>query len=299
MTVGFSIQSEALIKQDKILLAGHKNLTDFLDFLKGHGVNSIEIRKLARSLEKKDYEAINRSVQMIWDMGFTITVHGDTEGEFNSGETFLEVYPTMAYILENYRDYQEYLTMTLHALQSDCATGLGTAELEEQTLIMLRDWIRFIEVEQLPIRFALENNRKKDSKADPGNSCENVLKMVEEIDSPHLGICWDMGHYYANVASSNDAIVADEKLPSEEFLRRVIHTHIHGTGKNGRTHFPIVESNHLAVEAYLAALGQCGYKGTYNLELSFKRYEVKMPVVEKVLASIEKLKLHEQILTVS
>src|SRR5699024_11837329 len=49
------------------------------------------------------------------------------------------------------------------------------------------------------IYFALENNRSKETAIDPGNSCKEVLEMVKAIDSPHLGICWDMGHLYSNL----------------------------------------------------------------------------------------------------
>jgi len=294
MTIGFSIQNPAFSGGREDLLAGHESLEAFLVALNARGVQSIEIRKLASVIDEETYEAINRSVQMIWDMGMEVTIHGEITKDRAHAQTFSELYPSMAYILEHFRKYQDGLVMTLHALQEERGKTAFTAdELAQQTVSILRNWTEIVEKENLPICFALENNRSKEKKVDPGNACRNVLAMVEQVDSPKLGICWDMSHYHSNLILGTEADRKLGDLPPAAFLERAVHTHIHGLTDSGKTHFPITDAFILPLEAYLNALQKAGYEGVHNLELTFNRFEKDLPVAENVFLSIERLQAYE------
>lgn len=290
MKVGFSIKDPVFKDPDNEQLAGYHTLEEFVESLKSNGVNSIEIRKLSRRLEDDTYNAYNGSIQKIWDMGLEITVHGDLTGDF-SGEKFVDEYPAMKYILENFQKYQSNLVITLHALQEKRAEStFSSEELKDQTINLLKDWTQKVESENLPIYFALENNRNKEKSVDPGNSCEAVVEMVTKVNSPHLGICWDMGHLYSNLMTESELNMKMDDLPSNEFLEKVIHTHIHGLNSVGRTHFPLTEEYTLPIEDYVTALKKHNYEGVYNLELSFERFEEGIPVIERVYNSLSRLK---------
>src|SRR5690625_3045635 len=116
MKVGFSLKDIVFRENDREQLVTYETLDTLLVDLKKFGVNSIEIRKLVRQLDNDVSEKLNQSVQKIWDLGMEITVHGDLTGDIK-GSKFEEVYPSMKYILENFRRYQEKLVVTLHALQ--------------------------------------------------------------------------------------------------------------------------------------------------------------------------------------
>lgn len=290
MNIGCSIQSPAFRENHHIYLAQNKSLDLFLEKLKNDGVTSIEIRKLDRVIDEETYHAYNQSIQKIWDMGLTITIHGDLTGDLE-GSSFKEIYPSMTYILENYAKYQDQLVITLHALsEKNQPNHASVEELKQNTIDRLSDWTKIIETEKLPIYLALENNRSKEKAIDPGNSCKVVVEMVEAVNNPHVGICWDMGHLYSNLIEGKELQMELNDLPSKKFLEKVYHTHIHALNDAGKTHFPLTQDFDLPIEDYVSALYGVDYQGVLNLELSFDRYEQEMPVNENILISVEKLK---------
>ncbi|MDB5085353.1 MAG: sugar phosphate isomerase/epimerase, partial [Bacilli bacterium] len=136
-------------------------------------------------------------------------------------------------------------------------------------------------------------NRKKPAAVDPGDTCAGVLQMIDEINSPFVGITWDMGHYYSNLVSAGYVpALQDEQLdplPPLSFLDKTIHTHIHGLGEQG-THCPLTHHESLPLESYVRALKDSGYTGIYNLELQFNRFPDQNQLVEDALSSIERLR---------
>ena len=116
-----------------------------------------------------------------------------------------------------------------------------------------------------PFRFALEINKSK-AKVDPSFTWEGVSSIVEEIDHPALGICWDFGH-----AHYNHRIGSISAEPPETFLRRVIHTHIHDLSPEDITHWPLCEGV-VPLARNCELLHDAGYQGVYNLELDPPRY---------------------------
>lgn len=295
--IGFSLPYACLgnkssgERQHKLLLQ-YGSLKNILHHLKQAGVTSVEIRALSR---KANSTQIQNSIQMIWEMGFSLTIHGALEGNF-TGQHFVEVYPSMEYILSHFSRYQSELMITVHALQDiaspekkpDAVIG----RLAERTIHQLAEWSAIIASEQLPIRFALELNRYKPPVIDPGSSIEGVLQMVEAIHQSNVGICWDMGHYYSNILTQyNQPSPPDswvKVLPPDPFLQRVIHTHIHGLHGKDDTHFPLTAKPSLPLEHYIQSLQRARFQGVYNLELSCHQWSADC-IEEGILSSIERL----------
>lgn len=288
--IGVSIQNLAFRENNKELLAQHDSFEKYILALKTKGTDSIEIRKLSREVNEVDYDAVNTSIQKIWNAGMQITIHGDLTGDF-TGDSFSDIYPSMSYVLEHFQKYQSKIVMTLHALQEPSKSSEKSQdELKEHTIDMLKEWTLIVETENLPIYFALENNRNKKKSIDPGNSCKVVTEMVQRVNSKHLGICWDMGHLYSNLICETELDMQLGDLPQDDFLRKVYHTHIHGLNSLGRTHFPLTKNYDLPLELYVKALMEVGYKGIYNLELSFERFPSGTKVAKEVQLSIKNLK---------
>ncbi|TBL75644.1 sugar phosphate isomerase/epimerase family protein [Paenibacillus thalictri] len=291
MKLGFSIQSPVFLgktsrETTNDLIAHYDKVEQLLDALKTAGVSSIEVRILPRGADPASYQDV---IQAIWDAGLSLSVHGHVAGE-HPGSGFVEVYPSMAYILKHFHKYQNDINMTLHAFEAK--TG-SEDELHRETVRLLRSWAAIVDAEQLPLQFALENNRKKSSKVDPGDSIGGVVRMVEETDHPRVGICFDMGHYYSNLLNEHGMKLPPEQimedLPMERFLNRAFHTHIHGLGATG-THNPLTLPKSLPLEHYVNALKQAGYRGIYNLELTLDKFDKELSLSEHVLASVRRLK---------
>ncbi|WP_240418859.1 sugar phosphate isomerase/epimerase family protein [Paenibacillus periandrae] len=289
--LGFSIQAPVFLgkaSKDSTndLIAHYDNVEKLLDALKTAGVGSIEVRILPRGADESAYREV---IQLIWNAGLQISIHGHVAGDF-AGSRFAEIYPSMSYVLTNYPKYQTGLTMALHAF--DAKTGVEE-ELHQQTVKLLHEWVAIIDAEQLPLRIAVENNRKKSSKVDPGDSIDGVLRIVEEVNSPHVGITWDMGHFYSNLMDTHGLKLPPEtyleQLPPDAFLEKVIHTHIHGLGATG-THNPLTDRRSLPLELYVNALQRVRYSGLYNLELTMNKFDQDQSLGEHVLASVRRLK---------
>ena len=101
-----------------------------------------------------------------------------------------------------------------------------------------------------------------------------------------------MGHYYSNILLKYEFEDPPKKqilrLPSDDFLAKVWHTHIHGIGVTG-THNPLTNYESLPLEFYVKALRESGYSGIYNLELDSKRFSSDVPLPESIYSSIARL----------
>jgi len=121
-----------------------------------------------------------------------------------------------------------------------------------------RDFCAWLLESYPELRFALENNNPTESNVIKiGVTREEVLKLVTEISSPRLGICWDMGHDH--LAHREDAL-------APEWLERIIHVHIHDVDAHENDHFPLVYGK-VPHAKWLGALHRVGMKGIVTLEL--------------------------------
>ncbi|MEA1985755.1 MAG: sugar phosphate isomerase/epimerase family protein [Euryarchaeota archaeon] len=103
---------------------------------------------------------------------------------------------------------------------------------------------------------------------DPGNLCCNageLLKAVHEVDSPHLGITFDVGH--ANLTMRGDPVSLRHFAKS--IADEVVHVHLHDNNGqwtsdySGDVH---MAPGHGSVD-YSVLSELVGYDGIYNLEV--------------------------------
>lgn len=214
--------------------------------LRARGVESVELRTVRADCDPAE---VKRAADAVWDAGISITVHG----QLKSAETAVQdVFAPLTDLLAGLR--QDRLTVTVHPIVGDNVGAMKALS-------------SHIEAHALPVRIALENNRLLPDKTE-GDSTALVLETVKAVDSPHVGICFDMGHYmyYLGKNRPGEGIL----LPDKAFLKRVIHTHIHAM--NGlKTHFPL-DTHELPLDVLLPALAH-EYFGVYNIELEFSRFE--------------------------
>ncbi len=234
-----------------------------LSALKAEGVRSIELRTVRARHCASD---VRRVAEFLWDDGFSISVHGDVKTEENAvGELF----QPLEELLKDLR--QPSVNITVHPIVGD-------------NVKMLSAIADHIEKHNLPVTVALENNRLMPDKTE-GDSAAYVLETVQKVGRATIGICWDMGHYmYWWKKSHGDEPV---RLPDEAFLKRVIHTHIHGLS-GLKTHFPL-DSHALPLKEFLDGVSY-KYFGLYNIELEYSRFQDLRPLIPSLISSVRELK---------
>lgn len=257
----------------KALLNAYGGITSLLADLKNRGIGSIEVRTLAPDSAP---EEIALCLAPVVAAGMYFSIH-TALSESVSAAHFFESFRAAT---ERMPQGQSSVCLVVHML----GNALAAKENRAATVIQLKKWAKYALQENLPVRFALENSRKKGVEPIAGE-CASVLSAVEEIDLENVGICFDFGHFYYNSLNKKEEM---RELPTDSFAKRVIHTHIHGLYENN-THFPLTGEN-LPLEAYCYALHQNGYRGIYHLEPEFERSFGKFDLVKGINESVEHLK---------
>ena len=227
-----------------------------------HGVRSIELRTVTAGARPID---VLRVANLLWDYGFQITVHSSAR---SAESAVADVFGPLSNLLTCLR--QRELVITVHPVADD-------------NILMLKSLSDHIINQRYPVRIALENNRKMPD-GSVGNSLMLVLDAVNQVNRKNIGICFDMGHYAWYTENFTDS---PNTPPPEEFLSRVIHTHIH-VCNDGTTHYPLEEWRE-PISLYIDALG-VKYLGVYNIELDPKRFLCRWSATEAYLLSADTLK---------
>lgn len=278
MKIGLSLSPEILLEKpknagEKILLDTFKGVAGLLWEIKSRGITYIELRSI---IPEDDQYQVMQIINRIWSAGLKVSIHGKlTKGGIHT--SFEDFYPPLHKALKLFPNYQKDLNIVVHAFTSPESS---IEELTQMSVDTLNRWISMLEND--PVKLAVEINRKKEGRNDPCTNWDGVLEIVNNIDYPNIGICWDMGHVYYNILNG---FMIDEV--DGDFINKVIHTHIHGLGEKG-THCTITPDESLPLEKYLGTLKKSGYKGIYNLEFSFEKFPVDTLITE-FIDSIEKL----------
>ncbi len=203
---------------------------------------NITFAELRTVRKHSDPHGVANAVQRLHSHGITATIHGTLD----NADEFFAPYRELLCL-----DLQPSYNITVHPV-SDL----------EKTVELLRAICDRIDEKGYPFFITLENQRITDNK--PFGLCEEIAAVVDKVQSPHLGICFDFGHQLSNERKGMSDPV------SGRFLSRVRHTHIHSFYE-GRTHFPL-DCGEAALEENLTALLENRFDGVLSLELSPDRY---------------------------
>ena len=267
MRLGISLSPALLLgrpetEAQKRMLADSGGVLGLLRYLRGAGAESIELRTVTPQTDPM--EALH-AAEIVWDAGMKITVHGAVRAPETAEKDILS---PISEILKSGR--QESVTVTFHGLSGEEETVSALRSLNEKT-------------KHLPVKLALENNRDR-----PGAgycvSPERALAALEKAEADGIGICWDWGHDGWNLETYGER---QEPL-SERFLRRVIHTHIHGIYEH-TTHFPL-RGNHKYAAQWMELLEKNGYNGLYHVELEAERFFGRFDLTWNYIDALEYLR---------
>lgn len=244
--------------------------------LREAGVSSLELRSVHTGTPR---ELALEAYRQAAGSGFAVTVHGVLP-TFEDGLPVEKDLAAIDAVAEVACAEGTRLVVTVHTYSGTDRACADHARATEDALRRLLSRPG----SAASVRFALELSRDKDGMIDPSTSYERLAEMVGQFTTERVGICWDFGHNYANIARK-----CCDELPPDEFLRYVIHTHIHDLGDNGKTHCPLRRENQL-LERQVSLLRGHGYSGPLNLELSPGRFpEARAQWRELLFGSIRRL----------
>ncbi len=242
----------------------------FLGYLENHGISCIELRNRQVDMKSEDMDIV---LKQLSKYNFSITFHGDLPVCRNI------INPNLFFPwIKTYSDlFLCRTTVTLHTFN-----GYDNTEIYKyRTINFIKQLNDLILDRDYPVNLALENQRSKGLN-DPGLSLTDLVDIVKSIDSSILGICWDMGHSYANLLTDKNLY---PRLADNSFVEKIIHTHIHDLGPDGRTHW-FFKENKVPIKEYITLLNETGYNGIYNLELSFDRFSDEKNISKMVQNTI-------------
>jgi sugar phosphate isomerase/epimerase len=280
--IGISIPWDYLsgnfLTEDATIIAQYFESPEaFLAFIMDLNVTHIELRNRQPDISPKEMKVV---FALLRDRNLQITIHGDNLPP-GSIWTIHDIFPWLGSLNREDYIFSNHLVITLHSYR-----GQGSlSDLKMKTINFIKNLSDQITELQLPINLALENQRSK-GYIDPGTSYIGVVNMCQEINRNNVGICWDMGHCFANYVQDSQTFPIH---PPTEFLKSTTHTHIHDLGPDGKTHW-FFKENKVPLPEYVKNLKAIGYNGIYNLELSFDRFAKEENIPELIIDSIIKLK---------
>lgn len=138
----------------------------------------------------------------------------------------------------------------------------------EDNIAVLKKLIPY--AEQYGIKLLYENIGRREIEHFYSITAEDVIDVVDSVDSPYLGVCWDVGH-----ANMHDL---DQYAEITKLGKRIDGLHIHdnfGTRTiedNGKVIFGDVHTVplfcNLDFDPVMRALIDIGYKGAFNFEVT-------------------------------
>ena len=107
------------------------------------------------------------------------------------------------------------------------------------------------------VGIAIENLFPVPGRIDYAYTTEELLALLQRLNDPVFGICWDFGH--ANNAG------LDHEQALEEIAPYLKVTHVHDNKRRGDDHFPPYFGN-IPWEKVMTKLKEIGYGGSFNFE---------------------------------
>lgn len=277
MRVGLTLPVDYLIGTNagdgaKAFAGAFGNPERCLSELRAHGVGSIELQGVGPKSRAAD---LLDAARCVIGSGMALTVHGYLPGDTQRSlfeDADAPLLPAMEFLKTAGKD----TVMVVHAHADPAVDWSALTASSAQALERLAGDIGRYD---LPIAVALEINRYHGVDT-PGATYDGLLEIAERAEAWKPGFCWDLGHTLSSAMQ--------HKLPAtppDDFIAKVIHTHIHGVLPDGETHQPLTGPvpGH---DDGLRRLASAGYAGICNLELYPWRWASEDKVRAGVLGSV-------------
>jgi sugar phosphate isomerase/epimerase len=186
---------------------------------------------------RQDWSEVIRGYR---DRGLVISVHGPLTPEFSPkawkdqpAETIRRYQPVLGQLAEIASD-QGGVTLILHAV-ADRDASLGGNEIATARFLSAIAEECMAQDDSISIALELRAFRH-DRPSAAATSRESVQRVLDMVDAPQVGLCWDIAHDL----ESHLALGEMWSTPPDSFLERIIHLHVHDLGPEGEPHYPPV-----------------------------------------------------------
>jgi len=259
MKIGISVPFDYFTDapQSKNALILHRKIGDFSCFLAKLHDCEVDFIELRGVIYNTSDDIINDICHRLWKDGFSLSIHTSLPEEVIDENSSLN-FTFLKQIINQINNFQEKMILVVHSYAEKSYRYSGLLEKSACNINIIAETL---EREKLPINFAVELNRGAIDDA-PGTTYDGLLQLNNRINSEKVGFCWDFGHAYSNMLKNTIPL-----NPPQDFIKKVIHTHIHGVDKNDITHCPLDETN-LPLVDYIEPLIKARYNGIYNLEIN-------------------------------
>ena len=224
----------------------------FLHMLGERGVGSVELRTVRTDADPLEVKAL---AQIIRGRGMNVTVHAETRSVESAAEDVF--FPLRAMLASS----DEKLNVTVHPVDGDNTAMLRSLSEAAREMAGDRVTVALENMRHDPTvgEIVLPDGKPEIAVGDCAMLVLDAVRGAREAGCDNVGICFDMGHYYYY----SHKFGAPE-VPCAEFMKYVVHTHIHAVTTKLRTHFPL-GGYALTLAEYAAAMD--GYRGIWNLEV--------------------------------
>jgi sugar phosphate isomerase/epimerase len=184
---------------------------------------------------RPDWEQVIRGYR---DRSLWLSIHGPLTPEFSPLQwrdeperTRRRYQPILDQVSELAQE-QGATTLVLHALTDPSRT---LEQNERDTAAFLCEISNELGRRSGDVTVAIELRAFRDSRSTAaGTTRESVRRVVEQVNHPGVGICWDLAHDL----ESRIALGLGWEEPDTVFLSRVRHLHLHDLGPNDEPHYP-------------------------------------------------------------
>ncbi len=227
-----------------------------LPYLAGLGVGAIELGDVRG---RTDAAAVTQALQVVHDAGLEPHAHLWLPRDFDPSRPPAPLVATVRGLAASGpgRRRQQLAACAVHGHHRDTPDAAAASV---RDLRALDPWLR-----ERGARAALEVCRFKPDGPIGGTYAE--VTELARAAGDELGITWDLGHTTWNHHAGHDDL-----WPSEHFLARVRHVHVHAVGANGRTHFALGHGQ-APLAGFVERLLAVGYDGLWDLEFYPGRWE--------------------------
>ncbi len=206
------------------------------------------------------------TVRTYQERGIAVQIHVSLDARFATArwsddrQGLTSEFEPIIELAEEIAELQERLAVVIHGASDPQAS----VSQNEDTTAGLLDWLATaITTRTLPAFAALELGAfKPDRETAAARSRASVMSVVTKVDSDRAGICWDLAHDYENAANEPRWTVD----PAEDFLRRVVHVHVHDVDDDGLAHYPLLLGS-VPFREQLEALTRLGHLPSMTMEV--------------------------------
>lgn len=277
MQIGFSFFWQVILGSDdpnkpEVFHLAVPDIDNTLNIFIELSIESIELKLT----ENMDVQQLFEAIKTLIQKGFQVTFHAP--GRFRYPADLNHQLESFATISKFINDEFDLIPLwVIHPLNSRIQFR---SKVFAQTVAYLQQILT--SMAEIPARFALEilRNRADSGKTHVGDSYQNILNILSNFDHKNLGICWDFGH-----ASAMYQRGLQDQFPPPEFLKKVIHCHVHDC-MDQKTHLPLGEGE-VPIEKNIQLLLQNNFDGILNLELAPHRIDDPAKLLNYIEQSVQ------------